>query len=200
MDDKCSWPGCIVKADQTVQLIYMYGKPIVNFCKRHYDLNVIADKYWEAIINTAGYHETHSVFDPAYRLFTDALLTYNMGINASTALLCRASMEAAMHAIISTQNPKYDKSKGFIYTFGHDPEYDSLTLTRLIKIIKDLRYLQETKENSDHIDHIKNNGDFIAHYGERFWKGWEPVLIKKNSTINSINVTSHLSEAIFLET
>lgn len=185
MDEKCSWPGCIDKADETVQLKYMYKNPTVDLCKRHYDLNVRADKCWESIINTAGYQETRSVFDPAYKLFTDALLTYNMGINASAALLCRASMEAAMHAMISTQNPKYDKSKGFIYTFSHNPKYDRLFLTDLIKNVKKSGYLGKM---GDKIDHIKNNGDFIAHYGEKFWHGWEKLSNEGNSTIEPIKL------------
>lgn len=188
MDEKCSWPGCIDKADETVQLKYMYKNPTVDLCKRHYDLNVRADKCWESIINTAGYQETRSVFDPAYKLFTDALLTYNMGINASAALLFRASMEAAMHAMVSTQDPKYDKSKGFIYTYKHIDECDRLKLTNLIKIIKDSGYLKGMEDNIDHIDHIKNNGDFIAHYGERFWKEWGALSITANSTINPIKL------------
>lgn len=50
MYDKCSWLGCIDKADETLQLKYTYKNPIVNLCIRHYDLNKRADKCLECTI------------------------------------------------------------------------------------------------------------------------------------------------------
>ena len=195
MVDKCSWPDCIDKSAYTIKLPYTNGNPAVNLCQHHYELHQTADKCYEKIINTDGFNETNIIFNhSSISIFRDALLSYNMGLNATVALLTRASMESAMHAYISSYNPKYNNlSTGqvFISTYQHNYACDNITLTDLIHSLKKSNVLGDM---ADKINVVKNNGDFVAHHSERFWKAWKNSL-QDNSSNNPIKLWVNDEEA-----
>ncbi len=174
MTNKCSWPDCLEKPVQTIKLPYTNQNPEVNLCQHHYDLHQTADQCWEKIKNTNGYNETNIIFhDSSISIFREALLSYSMGLNATVALLCRASMESAMHAYISSDNPKYENlpTTGiFIRTFNHNYACDNIRLTDLINYLKKNNVLVNMNNIDYKINVVKNTGDFVAHHSERFWK------------------------------
>ena len=106
-----------------------------------------------------------------------------MGLNATVALLCRASMESAMHAFISSINPKYNN--GIIRTFNHIYACDNIRLTDLINSLKKNNVLVNM---DDKVNFVKNNGDFVAHHSERFWK-----CFNKNN-LNNISIKLWVSD------
>ena len=171
MNNRCSWPDCCDKPVKTINLRYTNGNPQIKLCQKHYDRHLIADSCWEKIIKTEGFIETAIIFnDSSISIFREALLSYSMGLNATVALLCRASMESAMHAYISSFNPKYDKLPNngeVIRTSDHNYAFDNIRLTDLIKYLRKNNVLVNM---NDKINFVKDNGDFIAHHSERFWK------------------------------
>lgn len=91
-----------------------------------------------------------------------------------------------MHAYISSFNPKYEKIPNngeVIRTSVHNYACDNLKLTDLIKDLNKNKVLVNTGLK---INFVKNNGDFIAHHSERFWKSW------KNLNSNNTNNTTHI--------
>ena len=188
MVSKCSWPECSETSVHKVTLKYTYGNPEIELCERHYGLHQTADKCWEKIINTDGFHETNIIFnDSSISIFREALLSYSMGLNATVALLCRASMESAMHAYISSDNPKYQNLSNngeVVRTFDHNYACDNIRLTDLINALNKNNVLANM---NDKIKYVKDNGDFVAHHSERFWKSW-----KKSNKNNSNNILSKL--------
>lgn len=184
MTDKCSWSYCLKKSVITIKLKYVCENPQVDLCLEHYNRHLTADSCWEKIIKVEGYRETIMVFDDSsLRIFREALLSYNMGLNATVELLCRAAMESAMHAYISSINPQYEKlpnSDGmFMHTVSHDYACDNIRLTDLIKALNKNNVLTNM---DDKINSVKDNGDFIAHYSERSSKSWNNVI--KDNAIN----------------
>ena len=186
MKDKCSWPDCLEKPIEKIKLAYTNGNPDVELCRHHYDLHTTSDECWEKIIKTQGFIETAIIFnDSSISIFREALLSYSMGLNATVALLCRASMESAMHAYISSFNPKYDKLPNngeVIRTYDHNYACDNIRLTDLIKYLSKNNVLINM---SDKINFVKDNGDFIAHHSERFWKSW-----------NSLNQSNNINKSL----
>ena len=189
MVSKCSWPDCPEISVHKVTLKYTYGNPEIELCERHYGLHQTADKCWEKIINTDGFHETNIIFnDSSISIFRDALLSYGMGLNATVALMCRAAMESAMHAYISSDNPKYENLPNngmFISTFMHNYACDNIKLTELVNSLKKKQVLINM---DDKINFVTNNGNFIAHHSERFWKNI------KTSNINNIPIKLWVSD------
>ena len=171
MNNKCSWPNCCEDSVITINLEYTNEKPQIELCQKHYDRHITADSSWENIIKTEGFIETAIIFEgSSISIFRDALLSYSMGLNATVALLCRASMESAMHAYISSVNPKYEKTPNnpiYIKTFKHNYACDNIKLTELIKALNKNNVLINMNNK---INFVKDNGDFIAHHSERFWK------------------------------
>jgi hypothetical protein len=191
MVDKCSWPDCLKEAAHPTTFKYVYQRPEVKLCQYHYDLNQTADQCWEKIINTEGFQETTIIFkDSSISIFKEALLSYNWGLTAAVALLCRASMESAMHAYISSDNPKYLKSANnsiFMNTFNHNYECDNIKLKNLIKSLKEMNVLVNMDNK---VNFVKDNGDFVAHHSERFWKS-----LNQNSGVTSIKLWVNDEEA-----
>ena len=187
MNNRCSWPDCCDKPVKTINLRYTSGNPQIELCQKHYDRHLIADSCWEKIIKTEGFIETTIIFnDSSISIFREALLSYSMGLNATVVLLCRASMESAMHAYISSFNPKYDKLPNngkALRTFDHNYACDNIRLTDLIKYLRKNNVLLNM---NDKINFVKDNGDFIAHHSERFWKSWQ------NLNTNNIDNTTHI--------
>jgi hypothetical protein len=189
MNNKCSWPYCLERAVNKIKLVYTYRQPEVELCQYHYDRHLTADSCWEKIIKTEGYRETIMVFDDsALSIFMEAVLSYSMGSDATVALLCRASMESTMHAYISSVNPKYEKLPNddsiFMSTLNHNDACDNIRLTGLINYLSKNNVLINM---SDKINFVKDNGDFIAHHSERFWKSWNDA-IKNNKIMNPIKL------------
>ena len=83
-----------------------------------------------------------------------------------------------MHRFISGINPKYNND--IIRTFDYIYACDNIRLTDLINSLKKINVLLNL---DDIVNFVKNNGDFIAHHNERFWKNFNQnnlnnVLIK----------------------
>ena len=72
MTDKCSWPDCLEKSVQTIKLPYTNENPEVNLCQHHYELHQTADKCWEKIIKTDGFHKTNIIVCPNICLILDS--------------------------------------------------------------------------------------------------------------------------------
>jgi len=213
MVDKCSWPDCLKQATHTITLKYIYGKPVVKLCDDHYDRHQTADQCWEKIINTKGYQETALIFNKSsISIFRDALLSYNWGLNATVALLCRSSMESAMHSYISSDNPKYQNSSNnciSMNTFNHNYACDNIKLTDLIKSLKKMNVLVNM---DNQVNFVKENGDFVAHHSERFWKSFNQNLDDtsmrlwvndeeaKNSLVYTSEIISELIKTYYINT
>ena len=185
MNNKCSWPDCVKESVITINLEYIYKNPQVELCQEHYNRHITADSCWEKIIKTKGFTETAIMFnDSSVSIFREALLSYSMGLNATVALLCRAAMESAMHAYISSDNPKYQNLSNngeVVRTFDHNYACDNIRLTDLINALNKNNVLANM---NDKIKYVKDNGDFVAHHSERFWK--------KSNKNNSNNILSKL--------
>jgi hypothetical protein len=65
------------------------------------------------LVGDRGLVEVHLALGAAYSLLGDAAVGYQAGLDLSAVLLCRASLEAALHATLSIRNPQFS-SRGVL--------------------------------------------------------------------------------------
>ncbi len=143
----------------------------MNLCGYHKSLLERADSCWEKIIKTEGYDKTLLLFRDTWDIYLQAVETFSAGYFLPSAVMCRVSLETALHAVLSVREPKYNKDNDgnlLLTGFSHDPSLDSKSLSNLIKSASDKGYLEGELEHKAEL--VKENGDFAAHLGERFWK------------------------------
>jgi hypothetical protein len=94
-------------------------------------------------------------------------------------------------------------------TFNHNYACDNIKLTDLIKSLKKMNVLVNM---DDQVNFVKENGDFVAHYSERFWKSFNQNLDDtsmrfwvndeeaKNSLVYTSEIISELIKTYYINT
>lgn len=161
--------------------------------KREKELNTV----WNKLVSSHTFLPTQLIFIEAIDLYREALSCYQNGAFMATSIMCRASTECAVYLAISRKNFKYSTSWKTIH------KSDTITIEKddwkiLVKRGKDEKILDN--RTMQILDKIRNQGNFVAHYGSRkdktLRKLSEDILSPTSSSIQKKR--NHLlSELIF---
>ncbi|MGC8597870.1 MAG: hypothetical protein ACP5NY_08185 [Thermocladium sp.] len=163
---KCGVPFCVREASEGVKIV---GKLEVELCSEHASKFRKIENYWDSI-NEDAFNKLHPLLYNARNLLGDALSLFAMGFNDASAVMVRASLEAALHSVLSMRNPRFSND-GMLSTYDHDKAYDKYSLSQLICEAKKKELLGG--ELVECAMRIKDYGDFAAHVNERQWKQFE---------------------------
>jgi hypothetical protein len=169
--DKCSVAHCAKRAEKTFKPKFLGGVSELELCGEHADRAETAERYWGELVGDSGFVKAHLALETAYSLLGDAALDYQAGLDLSAALLCRASLEAALHATLSIRNPQFN-SEGVLTQLELSGQYSNARLTELIQHAKNIL----STDAKDCARQVKENGDYAAHLSERVQKQWDSMI------------------------
>jgi len=117
-------------------------------------------KLWGRIVANPHYLEGHLLLSTAIELYREAMSCFQNGAYLATAILCRATLDACVHLVLSRK--RRAESEYEIQTIYARPSW---------KVLKD-HALQDPilRDKIDEIEEIRKKGNFSAHLSQRIDK------------------------------
>lgn len=181
---KCSVPHCPNEASEVVKIRHVVGEPEAALCSEHASRFRKIEHYW-GLINWSALAKVYPLFNTAIILLGNAALLFAMGFNDASAVMTRASLEAALHSALSMRSPRFDNN-GVLITYNRDEAYDKYHLKQLIS-----EAVRRNMLNSDLIkcaERIRDYGNLAAHISEAQLR-WLRQLARSKS-IETIDLSS----------
>mgnify|MGYP000667840764 CR=1 FL=1 len=125
------------------------------------------EEIWNKLISTRGFEETYSLFGSAIDLFREALSCYQNGAYMAAALMCRACIETAVYLLISR---KIEWQKDLEIVQDVEVNYNSIRDEWKCILCKAKMHGYIDDELEQRIGEVREFGNFVAHYGQRYDK------------------------------
>jgi len=122
---------------------------------------------WDELISTREYEETYPLLASALDLFREALSCYQNGAYMASALMCRASSEAAVY-LLTSREIKGSKDWEAVREIKVDYNFINDEWGNILCRAK--RYGYVSGELEQQLNKIREAGNFAAHYGRRLDK------------------------------
>jgi len=167
------------------------------------------ERIWNELASTRGFRETYLLFAPAIDLFREALSCYQNGAYMATVLMCRACIETSVYLLTTRRRIKWREDLEMVREVKVDYDLIRAKWKCILWRAKSDGYINDELEQE--LREIRESGNFVAHYGQRFdkeivrkikdrrageIKGW----IKRGDSLRTLHRTANVLKVLMGKT
>jgi hypothetical protein len=167
------------------------------------------ERIWNELASTRGFRETYLLLAPAIDLFREALSCYQNGAYMATVLMCRACIETSIYLLTTRRRIKWREDLEMVQEVKVDYDLIRAEWKCILCRAKSDGYINDEIERE--LREIREFGNFVAHYGQRFdkeivrkiedrrvgeVKGW----IKREDSLQTLHRTANVLKVLMGKT